>query len=180
MHAETIELKATQHPEELDWMTITGRAFITSGSNPGEYTYLDDIEFYRPCDQDSICWPASGQICPVIGSGGPPAAPLTITDIQNANALELKIYAASGALLVDTTFTNNNGLPDFYWPGEILANGGVASGTYIYDLTLSNKCGSLHQSQSFTVLNGVYTAIDPWQDSTSNWTEVPVPCCLRT
>ncbi|MEM1000960.1 MAG: T9SS type A sorting domain-containing protein [Bacteroidota bacterium] len=91
----------------------------------------------------------------------------------------MRIATGGGAVVIDTVFTNPNGLPDFYWPGEILGKN-VASGTYVYEITLSNKCGAVQQSDGFTVLNGIYDTVAAWVDTTALWSEVPTPCCLRT
>jgi hypothetical protein len=159
------------------WFSITGRSIINS--NYEFYMYFDDIRLFRQCDIDSACFNPTGQICPLIALQLPPAPPFKIRNIENANALKLRIAAIGGQVLIDTTFTNPNGLPDFYWPGEILANS-VASGTYSYELTLSNKCGAFGQNDLFTVQNGIYDTLTPWIDSTATWSEVPKECCLHT
>ncbi|MEM0998992.1 MAG: T9SS type A sorting domain-containing protein [Bacteroidota bacterium] len=164
--------------ENLDWLVITGGAGI-GNNNWNRYTYFDDVRLFRPCDIDSACFPATGQICPRIAVQSPLATPFRIYDIQNANSLRLRITTAGSQVVVDTTYTNPNGLPDFYWPGEILGNS-VASGTYLYEIALGNKCGAFRQSAGFTVLNGIYDTLVAWVDTTAFWSETPLPCCLHT
>jgi hypothetical protein len=176
--SETFELKLNKNLHMGNhWFAITGRT--NASDNPRHYMYFDDIRLFRQCDIDSACFNPTGQICPLIALQLPPAPPFKIKNIENANALKLRIAAIGGQVLIDTTFTNPNGLPDFYWPGEILANS-VASGTYSYELTLSNKCGAFAQNDLFTVQNGIYDTLAPWIDSTANWSEVPKECCLHT
>lgn len=161
----------------LDWLVITGRhsPFYSSWL---KYIYFDDAELYRPCDLDSTCWPGRGQICPTIAVQSPPARPFVVKNIDNATSLRLRIAAVNGPVLVDTTFENRNGMPEWYWPGEILGNA-VASGTYVYDLTLQNACGGIRQTDEFTVLNGIYDTLAYWVDTSAAWSKVPTPCCLH-
>lgn len=163
---------------DLDWLVITGGHSFTY-NNFVRYLYFDNVSLFRQCDVDSACFPATGQICPRVAVQSPPATPFRVYDIANANSLDLRIATGGGVVVIDTVFTNPNGLHDFYWPGEILGNN-VASGTYVYEITLRNKCGGVKQSDGFTVLNGVYDTVAAWVDTTATWSETPIPCCLHT
>jgi hypothetical protein len=160
------------------WFSITGG--VGGFSDYNSYTYIDDIQLYRPCDNTNACWPGTGQICPTVAIQLPPVAPFKLYGIDNATELDIRIFDMHGRLVIDTTHINYNGLPDFYWQGEILAGGGVASGQYTYEITLRNLCGGYKKDGVFTVQNGIYDSIPAWVDSTADWTTAPVPCCLRT
>lgn len=160
------------------WFSITGG--VGGFSDYNSYTYIDDIQLYRPCDNLNACWPGTGQICPTVAIQLPPVAPFKLYGIDNATELDIRIFDMQGRLVIDTTHINYNGLPDFYWQGEILAGGGVASAQYTYEITLRNLCGGYKKDGVFTVQHGIYDTIPAWTDSTADWTTAPVPCCLRT
>lgn len=174
-----VELKLSRAQDMNNrWFSITGQK--AGPSNPNGYAYIDDIQLYRPCDNTNACWPGTGQICPTVAIQLPPVAPFKLYGIDNATELDIRISDMNGRLVIDTTHINYNGLPDFYWQGEILAGGGVASGQYTYEITLRNLCGGYKKDGVFTVQNGIYDSIPAWTDSTADWTTAPVPCCLRT
>lgn len=174
----TFELKLNRNKDMGNkWISVTGRTQVSS--TPKRYVFVDDFRLYRPCDVDSACFRSTGQICPTIATQSPPASPFVIKDIGNANSMQIRIYAGNSGDIIDTTYTNRNGLPDFYMQPDLLASQ-LASSTYQYEITLNNKCGALEKTGSFTVLNGIYDTLAPWVDSTAFWSETPIECCLHT
>jgi hypothetical protein len=171
------EIKFKDKHKDLRWFSITGKGF--SNSNPRDYMYFDDIRLYRQCDIDSACFNPTGQICPIFATPGPPGPPMVIKNIGNVDEIHVIIYNQMIQTLIDTTFFNPNGLPDFYFQPAILS-GNVASGNYPYDVTLANKCGAVQYKGQFQVQAGIYDTLGPWIDSTANWSEVPKECCLHT
>ena len=178
LFSSTFELKPNRNKDIGNkWFAITGRS--VASDNPRHYMFLDDIRLYRQCDIDSACFRPTGQICPSIGIQAPPNAPFVIQNIGNANSLRIRVWAGNGGNVLDTTYANPNGLPDFYMPAALLSTQ-LASSTYQYEITLSNKCGAVEKSGSFTVFNGIYDTLAPWVDTTANWSETPIECCLHT
>jgi hypothetical protein len=173
----TIDLSDSKW-ERLNWFVVSGRSG-GGNNNWNRYTYFDDISLFRHCDADSACFVPSGQICPSVALQLPPAAPFEIQNIGNADVLELTISATGGQVIFDTTYTNPNGLPDFYWPSRNPASF-FPSGVYEFRFTLHNKCGMTNQSGKFRIYNSLYDTLAPWIDSTANWSEVPKECCLHT
>lgn len=159
------------------WFSISGSTVVQS--QYANYMYFDDVSLYRQCDLDSACFNPTGQICPVFATPGPPGPPMVIKNIENADEIHVIIYNQLAQRMIDTTFYNPNGLPDFYFQPAILS-GNVASGNYPYDVTLSNKCGAVQYEGQFQVQAGIYDTLGPWIDSTAHWSEVPKECCLHT
>jgi hypothetical protein len=171
-----IKLNKNSH-RDLKWFSVTGKTF--GNSDPKHYMYFDDIRLFRQCDIDSACFNPTGQICPIFATPGPPGPPMVIKNIDNVDEIHVIIYNQMIQTLIDTTFFNPNGLPDFYFQPAILS-GNVASGNYPYDVTLANKCGAVQYTGQFQVQAGIYDTLGPWIDSTANWSEVPKECCLHT
>jgi hypothetical protein len=176
-YEKDFEIKLINSHRELIWLSITGKAF--TNSSPKDYMYFDDIRLFRQCDIDSACFNPTGQICPIFATPGPPGPPMIIKNIDNVDEIHVIIYNQMIQTLIDTTFFNPNGLPDFYFQPAILS-GNVASGNYPYDVTLANKCGAVQYTGQFQVQAGIYDTLGPWIDSTATWSEVPKECCLHT
>jgi hypothetical protein len=86
----------------------------------------------------------------------------------------------SGATVYDTTVHNANGLPDFHLSRFALPY--LAAAQYLIDVQVSNRCGAVISAGHEVVINDtvLYNPSPIWNDTTRNWTEVPVPCCLDT
>jgi hypothetical protein len=140
--------------------------------------FFDDVRLYRPCDVDLECWPAHGQICPDIATPLPPADPMRVLNIANADRLELELYAQNGALVFQDFRANANGMPD-YTLSRLALPAGIASGTYGYRVTLRNGCGGTVREGLVSIQDTTIYNLPPlWEDSEHNWTGVPIPCCL--
>jgi hypothetical protein len=161
-----------------DWLVFAGSISFTS--DLAKYMYLDNVHLFRYCDYLNRCTATTGQICPIVGAHLPPLDPLTIIGMENVKHLRLKIYNSLGNLVADDTYTNPNGVPNFHLARLDLPIFS-ASSTYHYEAELTNNCGAVRRSGSFTVLDtALYDPSPIWVDSTANWSEVPVPCCLHT
>jgi hypothetical protein len=163
-----------------DWLVFTGNN-LTLENNLSKYMYLDNVRLFRPCDYLNRCIQTTGQICPTVAAHLPPLDPITIIGMENVRHLRLKVYNSLGALVKDDLYTNPNGVPNFHLARLELPTLNGASSTYHYEAELTNNCGAVRRSGSFTVLDtALYNPSPIWMDSTANWSETPVPCCLHT
>jgi hypothetical protein len=174
----TLDLNDNQDMDN-DWLVFTGNN-LTFENNLSKYMYLDNVRLFRYCDYLNRCTATTGQICPTVVAHLPPLDPLTINGMDNVRHLRLKIYNSAAGLISDDTYTNPNGMPNFHLARLDLPIFS-ASSTYHYDAEFTNNCGAVRRSGSFTVLDtALYNLSPAWMDSTANWSETPVPCCLHT
>ncbi|MEM7037221.1 MAG: hypothetical protein AAF570_09600, partial [Bacteroidota bacterium] len=159
--------------------------FVISGvnganSNNVHHTYLDNVRFWRPCDEALKCRTTHGQICPLVISSPPPGVFLELRNIENVDSIRIKLYGSFNAQLVwDTTYINPNGFQEFKISTKMLSDR-FAEQAYTVDMLLSNACGR-HREELTNVSAGASISTFPaWIDTTANWSWAPVPCCLDT